>query len=412
MPIRRGRTVHLTPEQARRSDQCNAMLLQFLAVLFLVAAPLCLCWAEWEQHEMHMAFEEAAERAVSVRPEAPVSAMNSGGLVHVATSDIRVEETLSDNDFGITAPQGTVKLARKNEYCQWVEHVTEKKNRNGEKVRSYWYTKGWRSHPVPSVFFSQPFRHHNPLRQPFSDGLLQAQEVRLASYTVGPRLVDSLPVSAPLQLESSAAAAVEQSMAAREHGFRYVGDGYFYSPYEESAAGWWAKLAGQFLEGSLLDIQLTDLFDQCTPGDVRTHFKVATPTSLTALGRQLDGEGHIGAWLSAREYEVALLREGIRTTEDMLEEVKSEHRYLVLLFRAVAIGWMYLLLGKLGVEEHSLVRFAASVAGTAGIMGALWLVTWGISPLSLMMTTFLAAVAVVIRREADRATEPPYVPTA
>lgn len=405
--------MRLTPGQAAASDACSRFFLTFLTALFLIAVPLGLCWAEYEQLEMHEAFEEAKEAAISVVPEAPVSHMNIGSLVHVSTNQIRTDEALVDEDFALEAPGNALKLQRRSEYCQWMEHVSERKNRDGEVERSYWYTKSWRPYPVPSLFFDQPFRHNNPQRTPFANGVLQVSEANLGSYTVGPRLIDSLPASEPLRLEHSpdALSLAHQSLASSAHNYHYVGDGFFYSPFEESNASWFARLAGQALEGSLLDIQITDLFDQCTPGDVRTRFTVAAPSSASALGRQLDADGHIGAWTSSRDYEVGLLQEGLLTPEEMLEAVKSEHRWVVLLARVATIAWMYVLLGHVGLEEHNVVRFGTAVAGTAGALGAIWALTWGPSLLAAAMASMLVVTALLIRMETAQppAFDAPYV---
>ena len=245
MPIRRGRTVTLSPAQARANDACGRLLLTFIIGLFLIAAPIGLLWAEHEQWEMHMASEEAKESAISVVAEAPVSHMNVGSLLHVSTRDVRTDETLVDKDFSLEAPPNALRLKRKSEYCQWMEHTSERKNRHGEVERTYWYTKSWMSHPVPSLFFDQPFRYNNPQRTPFANGVLDVSEAQLGSYTVGPRLIDSLPVVEPLRVEAfpEALGSSQLSLAASGHNFRYVGDGYFYSPYEESNASWFERYA-------------------------------------------------------------------------------------------------------------------------------------------------------------------------
>jgi Transmembrane protein 43 len=80
---------------------------------------------------------------------------------------------LSDEDFRVSAPTNSFRLRREVEYCQWVEFHTDetREDTDGNKhtLRTYYYQKSWRSHPVPSLLFDQPGAHHNPLRAPFSD---------------------------------------------------------------------------------------------------------------------------------------------------------------------------------------------------------------------------------------------------
>ena len=75
----------------------------------------------------------------------------------------------------------------------------------------------------------------------------------------------------------------QTSQAYELQNFRYVGDGYFYSEFVEPTAPLAARLVGQFLEGSLLDFQLADLFQQCKAGDVRVHYEAVRPAVISVV---------------------------------------------------------------------------------------------------------------------------------
>lgn len=69
------------------------------------------------------------------------------------------------------------------------------------------------------------------------------------------------------------------SPAGSAHGFKLVGNGYFYSAYE----------AG-FLEKALnfLNFGLGDLFSQCNAGDIRVRFSAIMPNDVSVIGEQIN----------------------------------------------------------------------------------------------------------------------------
>lgn len=78
------------------------------------------------------------------------------------------------------------------------------------------------------------------------------------------------------------------SRAYLKHHFSYTGqEGWFFSPYEEDSAQFFLKKMGQFIEGTLFDWQIADVFGGCTAGDIRVRFKVVDPEKISVVGKYI-----------------------------------------------------------------------------------------------------------------------------
>jgi Transmembrane protein 43 len=103
-----------------------------------------------------------------------------------------------------------------------------------------------------------------------------------------------------------------QSAAHLEHGFVYLPSGYFFSAYEASVAEQSARWALQYLEGSLFDYQVGDLFSQCNAGDIRIRFHSVTPgvDGVSVIARLADSAGTLDPIPTQTNYPVSLVYEG------------------------------------------------------------------------------------------------------
>lgn len=347
MPFRSGRTVVYTRRSGSQgSNDCVDKFLEILLIIigitFLIGVPLYSHHCEQELFELTLAFEEASEVVISVDSDQNPKAHLSGELLHVQSSDVEPDSILSDRDFDVSAPNA-LKMKRNTEYCQWMEHYTESREKRGEEeivTRTYYYTKGWHSYRIPSFAFDQPFRHNNPQRDPTPYRYWQVEGARLGDYTVDVDIINSISSYKEKQWQHEDIIKFTNSPAALEHNFKYIGDGYFYSAYSEGDILTIAKLAGQYLEGSLLDIQLFDLFPQCTPGDIRVYYTSIEPSQVTAIGLQKDAVGSLGGWRSSRNYLVALLGEGFKTADELMQEYRDNYlHWTVWVSRAFLIIW-------------------------------------------------------------------------
>eukprot|EP00324_Dicrateria_rotunda_P006706 CAMPEP_0206155578 /NCGR_PEP_ID=MMETSP1474-20131121/2212_1 /ASSEMBLY_ACC=CAM_ASM_001110 /TAXON_ID=97495 /ORGANISM="Imantonia sp., Strain RCC918" /LENGTH=247 /DNA_ID=CAMNT_0053554279 /DNA_START=152 /DNA_END=892 /DNA_ORIENTATION=+ len=247
---------------------------------------------------MTTAFSEAEDVLVSIPSDKNPNPSHTGELVHIQSDNIQPGSVVMDPDFQLSNPKA-LKMKRIPEFCQWIEHYTEEKRRINENeeevIRTYWYTKGWVSSPIPSLLFDQPFKHHNPLRNPFPNRYWNVDSAGFGDYTLDFDVINSITSFKTKVWDGDNLNHFSNSPALSE-GFKYIGDGYFYSAYESSGMSTIMNAAGQFLEGSLLDIQLIDFLPQCTPGDIRVHYATVEPTSATVIGLQKDSIGSIGGW--------------------------------------------------------------------------------------------------------------------
>jgi hypothetical protein len=202
-------------------------------------------------------------------------------------------------------------VKRNTEYCQWQEVSQDNKrtwrdsdgNEQEEIIRTYSYYKTWSSSRIPSLLFDQPAAHYNPQRDPVPSGSMVAEKVRFGDFTVHSEVIqNSGPLKSLQNLSVQQIRGFMTSPAAIQDSFRYVGNGYFLSRYESSAAEELFKLAGRFFEGSV-NFQLGDLFSVCTAGDIRVSYEAVTIPQIsgaTVIGQLLNEKGDIGLYTTSR----------------------------------------------------------------------------------------------------------------
>jgi len=224
---------------------------------------------------------------------------HNGHIVHVniPQHELVFERNAHDSYLNVDVP-GVVSLSRNVEYCQWMEHVhesTQKTSYGTEYVsRTYWYTKGWMSHQISSLFFDQPAAHHNPQRNPVSGGIVDRIGVSSKKgFKVSGYLMDNLEGSSyVVSFPPKKMKGFKYSPAYANEKFFYTGDnGWFLSKYQPSKAETAMKMALQYAEGTLFDFQLGDLLSVCDAGDVRVrlHGKYVTKGLSIIAMQQSDG---------------------------------------------------------------------------------------------------------------------------
>ena len=183
-----------------------------------------------------------------------------------------------------------------------------------------------------------------------------------------------------------------QSVAARQHGFKYIGQGYFYSPYQADATEW-LRVAGMVLEGSLLDYQIGDLFRRCTPGDVRVSYsQVALPTA-SVIAEHYPGS-RLGLHRTSNQYELGIVHKGIMTPKQLFEARMKENFWTSFWWRVgcltVFTAFVFILSGW---------RFWTSlfsVVASMGIVAALVRVAFAVSPMKPIGLIALAGVTLYL----------------
>jgi len=255
------------------------------------------------------------------------SPVNTGNVIHVSMpqSDIIFDREVTDPAFNVKVP-GAVTLSRNVEYCQWQEHVHERTVKTGEHTerveRTYTYTKGWRPYLVNSLFFDQPAAHHNPQRQPVSSGFVDS--VGISSKTgfkvdsaFMSKLRDDISIFSfrPESLKDFVT-----SPAYLHDQFFYTGNnGWFLSKYNPSGAERAMKMAFEYIEGTLFDFQLGDLFSVCEAGDVRVQLQGKVLRNGMSVIAQQNADGSLTPFKTLQGRDIMLLQEGQADAQKMID---------------------------------------------------------------------------------------------
>ena len=168
-------------------------------ILILVGIAL-LFWNEGRAVKTYNTLKEGQGLVIDVASDS-VDAANDGKLVHL-TADALTDETLVDQDFGISA--NVIRLRRDVLMYQWEETrqtETRKKIGGGEEtVTTYTYSKEWRRSLNDSSNFQSPSGHENPSEFPFDSMTWDAENVPVGAFYLSPDLVSQLSDFADLSV--------------------------------------------------------------------------------------------------------------------------------------------------------------------------------------------------------------------
>jgi hypothetical protein len=127
----------------------------------------------------------AAATALATDGKETSTDTGTGGLVNILDTDTGYR---CCPPAPLPSPQLALRLRRRVEMYQWVEHKQEKQ----EKGTVYSYTLEWRQSDVSSAHFQKRHGHHNPPRSPAlsSTLLLHSAEVMVGAYRLAPAQLD------------------------------------------------------------------------------------------------------------------------------------------------------------------------------------------------------------------------------
>ena len=175
-----------------------------MGFLMLIAGIVLLFWNEGRTVKTTRMLKGAQKEYVELGDIQQMHSDLDGKLVH-ATGLATTDEVLSDDYFGVKA--NAIKLSRKVEYYQWVEHTsTQTRDKVGggqETTTTYTYTKEWVGSPVNSSSFEDPQYKNiaNDVLVQVADQRVQAQNVRFGAYRFPEGLVGQMNRSVPLNVE-------------------------------------------------------------------------------------------------------------------------------------------------------------------------------------------------------------------
>ena len=161
-------------------------------LILLIIGIALLVWNEGRAVKTYNTLKEGQGLVIDVSADS-VDGANEGKLVHL-TADATTEETLVDEDFGISA--NAIRLRRDVEMYQWKESEsseTRKKLGGGEEtVTTYTYSKEWSSGLNNSANFREPSGHENPSEFPYDSLTWEAEEVPVGAFFLSPDLISQL----------------------------------------------------------------------------------------------------------------------------------------------------------------------------------------------------------------------------
>ena len=175
-----------------------------MGFLMIIAGIVLLFWNEGRTVKTTRMLKGAQKEYVALGDVAQLHSDLDGKLVH-ATGLATTDEVLRDNYFGVGA--NAIKLARKVEYFQWVEHQSsqtrDKVGGGQETVTTYTYSKEWTGSPVNSSTFEDPEYKgiSNTVLLQLDDENVQAQNVRFGAYRFPEGLVGQMNKRVPLNVE-------------------------------------------------------------------------------------------------------------------------------------------------------------------------------------------------------------------
>ncbi len=163
-----------------------------VGLILLIIGIGLLFWNEGRAVKTYNTLKEGQGLVIDVSADS-VDSANEGKLVHL-TADATTEETLADEDFGISA--NAIRLRRSVEMYQWKQDEkseTRKKLGGGEEtVTTYTYTKEWSSFLNDSSGFHEPTGHENPSEFPYDSMTWDAENVPVGAFFLSPDLISQL----------------------------------------------------------------------------------------------------------------------------------------------------------------------------------------------------------------------------
>jgi len=116
-----------------------------------------------------------------------------------------------------------------------------------------------------------------------------------------------------------------ESPASKNDKFFYTGNnGWFLSKYEPSVAETAMKMAFQYVEGTLLDFQLGDLFSVCDAGDIRVRLQGQVLGDGLSIIAEQRNDGSLVPFKSLSGRDIMLVRSGQVDARTMIDDIISD----------------------------------------------------------------------------------------
>eukprot|EP01128_Nolandella_sp_AFSM9_P002208 TRINITY_DN12594_c0_g1_i1.p1 TRINITY_DN12594_c0_g1~~TRINITY_DN12594_c0_g1_i1.p1 ORF type:complete len:423 (+),score=73.05 TRINITY_DN12594_c0_g1_i1:91-1359(+) len=348
--MRQGRTVLIRKSgEDSESSETVKLVIGFVLLMLSLGLGYAVFSVEVDWRETTRAYSAVRGDIISGGHQPTEGDLTPGDFVHFTADSNLVAGGAMDTDFDIELPFAW-RAKRVTEYCQWIETHSDREDDNGDTIRTYYYHKGWHSRVFPSILYDQPAHHHNPLRDPLPSTIVEGPGGKAGEIYIDDSLTSQLDSGWEVWYYSEGEVRnFWDSGAFERDDFKPMGNGYFYSEFKESHASYAARIAGMYLEGSL-DIQWTELWESCTPGDIRIHFEYIAPRSLSFIGKysqkpQRSGQvlPTIGTWEEV--YNVGVIMLGVWHNPQAMIDTRLYNQHMkVHLFRVLGGSFIAILL--------------------------------------------------------------------
>ncbi|AOH41640.1 hypothetical protein C7123_06250 [Tannerella serpentiformis] len=363
-------------------------------MMFIIGTCL-LWWNEGRTVRTAKAIGDAASHVESVADVSRVDASLNGKLIH-ASAFADTKDTLTDDLFGVR--EQAIKLDRKVEYYQWVEHSQRKKRDKvgggEETITTYTYEQEWVKKPVNSSNFKESrYRNANRVLSEVEERNEMAQHVTFGAYTLPESFVASISGSEPVEVRMT-----------EEQRFTWNERLHMLRPKVNT-------------ETSLVHTSANTVYLGLSPnspqvGDVRVTFTKVPPADISLIA-QVDGST-FKAYRAKNGQSFSRLQMGTVSADEMIEQARSENNMLTWVLRLVGVlliviglkGMFGLLpmlfkvlpfLGSIVDAGVGLVSWILGLAWSFIIIAIAWLVFRPIIGISLLVLA-IAGIVFLKRR--------------
>ena len=285
-------------------------------LLFLGAFPL-LFWNEGRAVKTARALDDGQGVVVEVESNKTIDPDNDGRLVYM-TGKADTTDVLQDSTFGVT---GTwIRLERKVEIYQWVEHseTTEKKNMGGSvtKTTTYSYSLEWCDDAVSSAGFKKSGHENPPGGMEFKSETWQAENVAFGAFRLSERQIE--------RIGDDRAYVLPESFTSRVARVQVAGN-VIYVPERSTRAN---------------EKNNRDVAAETRPGDMRVTYRIVRPHNVSIVAKQR-GDSFV-AFTSKKGggYKVDLLQDGVVDCDEMFETARTGNAVLTWFLRVLGFFLM------------------------------------------------------------------------
>lgn len=345
-------------------------------LVLIAATPFGLYWNEKNAVVTAAGLTEGAGKVQSV-PDSQVCKGEEPPLVHV-TGKATTEETLQDPEFP-PVKAVAIKLQRKVEMYQWVEHEKkEKRDKLGggsETKTTYDYKKEWDDGWHDSSKFKHPKDHFNP-DPAYKDWNKSAEKVLVGKFTLNTSLIRAIDNYTDFPVADA-----HKGLSAEEQPKFHVSAGWMYS-------------------GKQGDPKV---------GDVRIKWHKVDPQTVSIVSGQKDNTFQM--WKASNGTEVELLQEGTHDAKAMFEHAQNMNALMTWILRVVGFFAMWIgvscLFGPIvaiariipffgGIVDTGVTMFSFVVASciTLGVIAVAWFVVRPVLSVCLILAAIGIAVAI------------------